>query len=76
MRGSTALAETVGASHFHQLINRYYKVGVEALGKTDALINRLIGDALIGLYVPGIAGPDYVRCAVNGARALLEATGR
>ncbi len=75
VRGSTSLAETIGASSFHQLINRYYKVGVEALGKTDALINRLIGDALIGLYVPGIAGPDYVRRAVDGARALLEATG-
>jgi adenylate cyclase len=75
VRGSTALAETVGASSFHQLINRYYQVGVEALGKTDALINRLIGDALIGLYVPGIAGPDYVRRALDGARALLAGTG-
>jgi adenylate cyclase len=75
VRGSTALAETVGASSFHQLINRYYQVGVEALSQTDALINRLIGDALIGLYVPGIAGPDYVQRAVDGARLLLEATG-
>ena len=75
VRGSTALAEAVGASHFHRLINRYYKVSVEALGKSDALINRLIGDALIGLYVPGIAGPNYVRRAVEGSRALLEATG-
>jgi adenylate cyclase len=75
VRGSTKLAETVGASIFHQLINRYYKVSVEALGQTDALINRLIGDALIGLYVPGIAGPDYIRRAVDGAHALLEATG-
>jgi adenylate cyclase len=75
VRGSTALAETIGASSFHQLINRYYKVSVETLGQTDALINRLIGDALIGLYVPGIAGPDYVQRAVDGARALLEATG-
>jgi len=75
VRGSTALAETIGSSSFHHLINRYYKVSVEALGRTDALINRLIGDALIGLYVPGIAGADYVRRAVDGARALLEATG-
>lgn len=75
VRGSTSLAETIGASNFHRLINRYYQVGVEALGKTDALINRLIGDALIGLYVPGIAGPGYVRRAVDGAHALLEGTG-
>jgi adenylate cyclase len=75
VRGSSALAETVGASSFHQLINRYYQVGAMALARTDALINRLIGDALIGLYVPGIAGPDYARRAVDGACALLEGTG-
>ena len=75
VRGSTALAELIGALKFHHLINRYYRVSVEALGRTDALINRLIGDALIGLYVPGIAGSDYVRRAVEGAHALLEATG-
>ena len=75
VRGSTPLAEEIGATAFHQLINRYYKTSVEVLTRTDALVNRLIGDALIGLYVPGIAGPDYARAAIQAARTLLEATG-
>ncbi|HSN76765.1 MAG TPA: adenylate/guanylate cyclase domain-containing protein [Anaerolineae bacterium] len=75
VRGSTSLAEQIGAVKFHRLINRYYVVCVEQLGKTDALINRLIGDALIGLYVPGIAGPAHGRRAVEAARGLLQATG-
>ena len=75
VRGSTTLAEEIGPSAFHHLINRYYKASTQVLGKTDALINRLIGDALIALYVPGIAGPEHGRIAVEAARALLQATG-
>jgi adenylate cyclase len=75
VRDSTTLAEEIGPSAFHHLINRYYKASTEVLGNTDALINRLIGDALIALYVPGIAGPEHARTAVEAARALLEATG-
>ncbi len=75
VRGSTTLAEEIGPTAFHQLINRYYQASTEVLGKTDALINRLIGDALIALYVPGIAGPDHAQLAVEAARALLQTTG-
>lgn len=75
VRDSTTLAEEIGPSAFHQLINRYYQTSTQVLGKTDALINRLIGDALIALYVPGIAGPEHARVAVGAARSLLEATG-
>ena len=75
VRGSTALAEEIGASAFHQLINRFYTTSTEILVQTHALIDKLVGDQVAGLYVPGIAGPDHARVAVNAARALLEATG-
>jgi adenylate cyclase len=75
VRGSTTMAEEIGPSAFHRLINRYYRASTEVLGETDALINRLIGDALIALYVPGIAGPEHPQKGVEAARALLHATG-
>jgi len=75
VRGSTNLAEEIGTSAFHRLINRFYQASTEVLVKTDALIDRLIGDDVIGLYVPGIAGPEYTQKAVEAARALLEVTG-
>jgi len=75
VRGSTSMAEEIGPSAFHQIINRYYRTSTQVLGTTDALINRLIGDALIALYVPGIAGPEHAVIALGVARALLEATG-
>jgi adenylate cyclase len=75
VRGSSALAEEVGASAFHQLINRFYNTSTEILIQTHALIEKMIGDEVAGMYVPGIAGPDYARTAVEAARALLKSTG-
>ena len=75
VRGSTALAEEIGASSFHHLINRFYIASTEVLVQTHALIEKMIGDEVAGLYVPGIAGEDHARIAVNAAQALLKATG-
>jgi adenylate cyclase len=75
IRGSTSLAERIGASEYHRLINRFYQVSTDVLVRTDALIDKLVGDQVIGIYVPGIAGPDYTRKAVEAAKQLLLATG-
>jgi adenylate cyclase len=76
VRGSTNLAEDIGITAFQRLINRFYRAATEVLAKTDALIIRLIGDAVIGLYVPGIAGPEHAHAAVEASRALLKSTGQ
>ena len=75
VRDSTALAEEIGASDFHRLINRFYTTSTEILVQTGALIEKMIGDEVAGIYVPGIAGSDHARIAVDAARALLKATG-
>ena len=75
VRGSTSLAEEIGAMAFHHLINHFYTASTEILVQTNALIDKLIGDEVAGLYVPGIAGLDHARIAVDAARALLKATG-
>src|SRR5687768_7368478 len=71
VRDSTTMAEETGPTAFHQVINRYYQASTEVLSMTDALVNRLIGDAMVALYVPGIAGPEHAGKAVAAARALL-----
>ena len=75
VRGSTSLAEEIGASAFHHLINRFYTASTEILVQTNALIDKLIGDEVAGLCVPGIAGLDHARIAVDAARTPLKATG-
>jgi adenylate cyclase len=75
VRGSTALAEQMNAREYSQLINRFYKVATHVLIQTDALVDRLIGDEAIGLYIPGFAGPGHPRKAIEAAQDLLRQTG-
>lgn len=75
VRGSTQLAEQIGVSAFHHLINRFYKATAAVLVQTNALLEKMIGDEVAGIYLPGIAGEDHARIAVQAARALLQATG-
>ncbi len=56
VRGSTNLAEEIGASAFHRFINRFYTASTDVLVRTDALIDKLAGDQVVGLYVPGLPG--------------------
>jgi adenylate cyclase len=75
VRGSTTLAEQMSAREFGQLMNRFYKVASHVLIQTDALVDRLMGDEAIGLYLPGFAGADHPRRAIEAAQELLRLTG-
>ena len=75
VRGSTSLAEQMSALEFSQLMNRFYKVASQVLIKTDALVDRLLGDEVIGLYIPGFAGKEHPRRAIEAAQELLDLTG-
>jgi adenylate cyclase len=75
VRGSTAMAERMSAREFGQLINRFYKVATQVLIQTDALVDRLMGDEAIGLFLPGFAGPEHPRRAIEAAQELLRLTG-
>ena len=75
VRGSTSLAEQMTAREFGRLINRFYSVASHVLIQTDALVDRLMGDEAIGLYIPGFAGPDHPRRAIDAAQELLRRTG-
>ncbi|MGH9052760.1 MAG: adenylate/guanylate cyclase domain-containing protein [Acidimicrobiia bacterium] len=75
VRGSSALAKTMSAAEFGQLMNRFYAVATDRLVRTDAFIDKLVGDEVIGLYIPGYAGPDHAAKAVRAAQDLLGALG-
>lgn len=75
VRGSTGLAEQMSALEFSRLMNRFYVVASDVLVNTDAMVDRLIGDQVIGLYIPGFAGHEHARRAIEAAQELLDATG-
>jgi adenylate cyclase len=75
VRGSTTLGEQVGASEFAALLNRFYATATEVILRHDGLIDKLIGDEAMALFIPGVTGPDYRRHALAAARELLQEVG-
>src|SRR5215210_695659 len=75
VRDSTKLAERMSAKEFSRLINRFYTVATHVLVQSDALVDRLMGDEAIGLFIPGFAGPEHPRRAIEAAQELLRLTG-
>ena len=75
MRGSTPTAERIGDSAFQELINRFFLTSSKVLIDAGAILGALAGDQAVGYFVPGIAGPDYARAALDSAIELLRATG-
>jgi adenylate cyclase len=74
IRGSTRLAEGMSVGEFTRLLNRFYNAANRVLIDSDALVDKLVGDEVIGLYLPAL-GDDHPRKAVLAARDLLLATG-
>ena len=56
-------------------MSRFYEAASDVLIESDALLDKFVGDQAIGLFVPGIAGPEHPRRAIDAARTLLERTG-
>lgn len=75
VRGSTGLGERMGARDYAELLNRFYAVATEVLLDHDAVVDKLIGDEVMALFVPGIAGPAYRTRAVEAAVELLRGVG-
>jgi adenylate cyclase len=73
VRGSTTMAERMQPTAFHTLMNRFYHVANHILIESDALVDKIVGDEVIGLY-PQYLGNHAAR-AVTAAQELLHATG-
>ena len=75
VRGSTALAEGMSPTAFSELIGRFYRAVTAVLFHGGAMVEKLKGDEVTGLYVPGFTGGRHARVAVRAARRILEVTG-
>src|SRR6202023_759308 len=75
VRVSTSLGERLEPAEFAARLNWFYEVATSVLVRHDAIIDKLIGDEVMALFIPGICGPQYRRRAVEAALALLDTIG-
>jgi adenylate cyclase len=75
VRGSTGIAEHMAPADYAALLNRFYEEATHVLVDREAVVDKFVGDEVVGLFIPGMAGLDHAAVAIDAARALLAATG-
>ena len=75
VRGSTTLAERMSPRAFNRLMGRFHDTATDVLVDHDAIVDKFVGDEIIGIFVPAMASPAHAARAIDAARLLLTATG-
>jgi adenylate cyclase len=75
VRGSTTLAERTSPREFNRLMGRFFDTASNVLVDHDAIVDKFVGDEIIGIFVPSMASPQHAARAVDAARTLLAETG-
>jgi adenylate cyclase len=71
VRGSTAMAEHMRPTDFRAFLDRFYGIGADAILRHDGLVDKLVGDEVIGLFFGGVTGPDHAAAAIDAAIELV-----
>ena len=72
VRSSTALGEQSNPAAFAKRLNEFYAAATAVVIHNDGIVDKLIGDEVMGLFLPGIAGRDYRRKAAVAALELAS----
>jgi adenylate cyclase len=75
IRGSTGLAESMPPNEFRALLDRFYAVASDVLVRHEGVVDKFVGDEVVGIFVPVLTGGFHARRAIDAALDLLRATG-
>ena len=75
IRGSTQLAEAMSATDFRALLDRFYRTATEILIEHEAIVDKFVGDEVVAIFIPALAGENHAGQAIDAGLDLLRATG-
>lgn len=76
IRGSTAIGERLSPTDFRAFLHRFYRIASNAVLASDGIVDKFVGDEVIGLFFGGISGDRHAAAAVAAGRDLLSRAGR
>jgi adenylate cyclase len=76
VRGSTGIGEGMRPVDFHAFLSRFYRIASSAILDRDGVVDKLVGDEVIGLFFGGITGPGHAAAAIDAATELVTRVGR
>ncbi len=75
VRRSSDMARRMGTMEFTRLMQRFYAVAARVLIDNEAILDKFVGDEVVGFFLPFMAGPEHARRAIDVAEELLRSTG-
>ncbi|MGH2417037.1 MAG: adenylate/guanylate cyclase domain-containing protein [Candidatus Limnocylindria bacterium] len=75
IRGSTQLGESMPSAQFRALMDRFYATAAEILVDHEAIVDKFVGDEVIGIFVPALTDGKHASHAIDAGLDLLRATG-
>jgi adenylate cyclase len=57
---------------FHTFLNRFYRLASDSIVAHDGIVDKVVGDEVIGLFFGGISGPHHPAVAVAAAIDLAK----
>ncbi|HET9672810.1 MAG TPA: adenylate/guanylate cyclase domain-containing protein [Actinomycetota bacterium] len=75
IRRSSDLARRLGTRSFTLLMQRFYATATEVLFAHQALLDKIVGDEVVGFFLPFMTGERHAAAAVRTARDLFRAVG-
>jgi len=73
IRGSTGLAETMSSAEYSAAVDGYVRTASRAIREPGGLVDKLLGDGVMALFIPGfVDSGDHAGAAVAAARAILR----
>jgi adenylate cyclase len=62
-------------SAFRQLMARFYETAADVLVEHDAIVDKFVGDEVVAIFIPALAGDTHAARAIASGQALMAATG-
>ena len=76
IRGSTALAETIGAVAFRAALQTFYGLAAAAIEAQGGFVDKYLGDGVMAEFIPILAGEAHADRAITAALDLVAAVER
>jgi adenylate cyclase len=75
VRGSTGIGERMSPTEFRGFLDRFYVIGTDTILQHNGLVDKLVGDEVIGLFFGGVSGADHTAAAIDAAIDLIRQAG-
>jgi adenylate cyclase len=65
----------MSSTEFRAHLDRFYATAAEILVAHEAIVDKFVGDEVIGIFVPALTQGNHARQAIDAALDVLRATG-